>query len=325
MEGLVGQVGRMCLAVVGLWAGARLLVDSAVRLAQRVGLAEITIGLTIVALGTSAPELVVTADAAVKGLGDIAVGNVLGSNIYNLAFVLGFIALVRPVQVRNGLLKRDGLALLASTVIAGLAVVDLTVTRIEGGILLALLVGYTIYLLRTGQAAEDDTTEATVSDAVTSDLTDRVSTRWRDPVLLLVGLAVVLVSGDTLVRAATTLASDVGISKWVIGGTIVAAGTATPEVAISLVALRRGSQGISIGNIVGSNVFNLLGVLGVGAVLRPLSVSDAALYTLGWLLVVSALVVATLRTGRVLSRVEGALFALSEVLRWVLGLSDLLG
>jgi cation:H+ antiporter len=143
--------------------------------------------------------------------------------------------------------------------------------------------------------------------------------------LAVAGLAVVLVSGDLLVGAATELARGAGVSEWVIGGTIVAAGTSTPEFAVSLVAMRSGRLGISVGNVVGSNVFNVLGVLGLAALLRPLAVGGGALETTAWLVVVSVVMVAALWTGRKLSRPEGALFALSEAVRWVLGLLGLLG
>jgi len=339
---LVVQVGVIVGTVVGLGVGARLLVDAVVRLARRVGLSELTIGLTIVAAGTSTPELVVTTDAALKGLGDIAVGNIIGSNIYNLAFILGVVSLVRVVPIERSLVHRDGLALVASTALGGVVLLDGAVTRPEGAAFVGLFVVYTAYLLRTGGEADteppagpeeeraDGTEPApdegrTGPDAdppagVPASLTDRVSFPGRDVVFVVVGLAVVLVSGNLLVGAASSLARGAGVSEWVIGGTIVAAGTSTPEFAVSLVAMRSGRIGVSVGNIVGSNVFNMLGILGLAAVVQPLAVGDAALWTLAWLAVVSVVMVAALWTGRQLSRPEGGLFALSEAIRWVLGL-----
>nr|WP_234953603.1 hypothetical protein [Salella cibi] len=127
-------------------------------------------------------------------------------------------------------------------------------------------------------------------------------------------------SGDFMVVATSELARGAGISEWVIGGTIVAAGTSTPEFAVSLVAIQRGSLGVSVGNVVGSNIYNVTGILGVAAVVRPLGVSGVALETFAWLAVVSLLMVAALWTGRVLSRLEGGLFTASEIIRWVLGI-----
>jgi cation:H+ antiporter len=154
-------------------------------------------------------------------------------------------------------------------------------------------------------------------------LTERVAFPGRDVVLVVVGLAVVLVSGDLLVGAATELARGAGVSEWVIGGTVVAAGTSTPEFAVSLVAMRGGRLGVSVGNVVGSNVFNVLGVMGLAAAIRPLSLTAPVTATVAWLTVVSVVMVAALWTGRKLSRAEGGLFAASEVVRWAAGLLGL--
>jgi cation:H+ antiporter len=312
------QVAVIVLSVLGLWVGARLLVDAVVRLARRFGLSDLVIGLTIVAAGTSTPELAVSVDAALKGLGDIAVANVLGSNIYNLAFILGVVSLLRVLPIDRSLLHRDGVALLASTVLCGLVVFDLRVTRAEGALVLGLFALYTASLLRASQSstAEADAAEPAAIPEVAPD----VSFRGRDALLLLGGLGIVLVSGDYMVLAASELARGVGISEWVIGGTIVAAGTSTPEFAVSLVAIRRGSLGVSVGNVIGSNIYNVTGILGVAALVRPLGFGDAALGTFAWLLGVTVVVVAALWTGRALSRPEGALLTTSELVRWVLGI-----
>jgi cation:H+ antiporter len=317
------QLGIVIASVGGLWVGARLLVDSVVRLARRVGLSELTIGLTVVAAGTSTPELVVTADAALKGLGDIAVGNVVGSNIYNLAFVLGVVSLLRVVPIERSLVHRDGVALVVSTLLGAYAVSDGLVTRLDGAVLVGLFVVYTAFLLRGGTDASQSADPTADPPGVATAVTERVEFRGRDAVLLVAGLAVVLVSGDLMVGAASGLARGAGISEWVIGGTIVAAGTSTPEFAVSLVAMRRGRLGVSVGNVVGSNVFNLLVIMGVGALVRPLSLSGSIGLSLGWLLAVSVAMVAALWTGRRLSRPEGGLFAGSEVVRWVVGLLGL--
>ncbi|WP_049967773.1 sodium:calcium antiporter [Haloferax prahovense] len=319
--GPVVQIGVIFVSVLGLWVGARLLVDAAVRSARRFGLSELTIGLTIVAIGTSTPELSVAVDAAYKGLGDIAVANVLGSNIYNLAFVLGVISLLRVIPVAESLVYRDGLALLASTLPGGLVLFDLRVTRLEGVLLVGAFVAYTAYLLRGSQSDGDGATDQSLGDGgVTRPITERIDFPGRDAVFLLGGLGLVLVSGDYMVLAASGLARGAGVSEWVIGGTIVAAGTSTPEFAVSLVALRQRSFGVSVGNVVGSNILNITGIVGVAAVASPLAVSGSALGTFAWLVAVTLLIVAALWTGRVLSRLEGAFFATSEVTRWILGL-----
>ncbi|MFC7128310.1 calcium/sodium antiporter [Haloferax chudinovii] len=323
--GPVVQIGVVLVSVLGLWVGARLLVDAAVRSARRFGLSELTIGLTIVAIGTSTPELSVAVDAAYKGLGDIAVANVLGSNIYNLAFVLGVISLVRVIPVAESLVSRDGVALLASTVLGGVVLFDLRVTRLEGAVLVGAFVAYTAFLLRGSQTGADGPTDHSTDQSlgdggVTRPITGRIDFPGRDAVFLAGGLALVLVSGDYMVLAASELARGAGVSEWVIGGTIVAAGTSTPEFAVSLVALRQRSLGVSVGNVVGSNILNITGIVGVAAVASPLAVSASALGTFAWLAAVTLLLVAALWTGRALSRLEGAFFATSEVTRWILGL-----
>ncbi|WP_435364079.1 calcium/sodium antiporter [Haloarchaeobius sp. DYHT-AS-18] len=324
--GPIVQIGVILLSILGLWIGAQLLVDAVVRLARRFGLSDLTIGLTIVAMGTSTPELAVSVDAALKGTGDIAVANVLGSNIYNLAFVLGVMSLLKVIPIAESLVHRNGAALLGSTLVGGIVISDLTITRLEGTLLAGVFVAYTVYLLRATQTDSATPTGQVSGDGgVVSAATERVTFRGRDVGLLLGGLALVLVSGDYMVVAASELARGVGISEWVIGGTIVAAGTSTPEFAVSLIAIQRGSLGVSVGNVLGSNIYNLTGILGVAAVVRPLAVSGLALETFAWLAGISLLIVAALWTDRVLSRLEGALLATSEIVRWALGMLGIVG
>ena len=333
--GTTVQLGVLVATVGGLWLGARLLVDSVVRLARRLGLSELIIGLTIVAAGTSTPELVVSADSALKGLGNIAVGNIVGSNIYNLAFILGVVSLVRFVPIERSLVHRDGAVLLASTLVGAGVLFDLRILRLEGAVLATLFVAYTAYLLRTGSETAGDepasadaptaTDGADPATAIPTALTERVAFRGRDAFFFVLGLAVILVSGDLMVSAASTLARGAGISESVIGGTIVAAGTSTPEFAVSLVAIRQGRLGVSVGNVVGSNVFNMLGILGLSAMFRPLTFDAVMLESVAWLVAIVVVMVAALWTGRQLSRAEGGLFTASEVGRWVLGLLGLVG
>ncbi|NKE37368.1 calcium/sodium antiporter [Natronococcus sp. JC468] len=319
--GVAVQIGIILVSVLGLWIGARLLVDAVIRLARRFGLPELVIGLTIVAMGTSTPELSVSVDAAFKGLGDIAVANVLGSNIYNLAFILGVISMLKVIPIGELLVHRDGTALLTSTLIGGIVLFDLQISRVEGALLVGLFVAYTAYLLRTDHTEPETNPNQLLGEGrVTRPVTERVTFRGRDVMFLLGGLALVLVSGDYMVLAASELARGAGISEWIIGGTIVAAGTSTPEFAVSLVAIQRGSLGVSVGNVVGSNVFNITGIMGVAAVVRPLMVSGTALETLAWLTGIVLLMLVSFWTGRVLSRLEGALFTTSEIIRWILGL-----
>jgi len=322
-SGPAGQVLIVGVTILGLWLGARLLVDAVVRLARRFGVAELTIGLTVVAMGTSTPELVVSTDAALARLGDIAVGNVVGSNVYNLAFILGVVSLLRVIPVERSLVHRDGVALVLATLVGFALLFDRQVTRGEGVVLVGLFVLYTLYLIRDerdGPSIETEYGPSHLLDDVT-----HVSFRGRDALVLVSGLVLVLASGHFMVVAASDLARTAGISDWVIGGTIVAAGTSTPEFAVSLVAFRKGHVGMSVGNVVGSNIFNVLGIMGLAAAVQPLAVGGNAIETLAWLTAITLLMVAALWSGRKLSRVEGALFAVSELLRWGLGLLRIFG
>jgi cation:H+ antiporter len=216
MAEAIVDVVVLLASVVGLWVGARSLVDAAVPLARRVGPSDLVVSLTVVAADTSSPELVVTVDAALWGLGNIAVG----SSLFNLTLVLGLVAFAGSIAVRRRLVHRDGVALLAGTFVATATLLDRTVTRWEGLLLVGLLVAYAAYLLRRGRAR---TGPDGSSGVVASRVTQRVSFRGRDALLLAGGLAVVLASGHFLVLSASSLARAAGVSEWVIGGTVVAA------------------------------------------------------------------------------------------------------
>ncbi|MBO9362693.1 MAG: sodium:calcium antiporter [Thermoflexus sp.] len=292
------------LCVLVLWGGAVWIVESAARIARRLGMSELVIGLTIVAVGTSSPEFAVTIGAALKGQGDISVGNVIGSNIFNLGFILGGVAVVRAIATSRTMVVRDGGVLIAITMLLLLFLLDLYIARWEGMILLALLVLYIASLLYFREPIED---------------TPPGEFRWYEVPRLLIGLALVVGGGHFLVEAAVALARTVGISEWAIGVTIVAAGTSAPEFATSLVAVFRGRHGISAGNLIGSDIFNLLGVLGLAAAIRPITV-DPSVYSSLWVLagMVVLVVVFLMRTGWVLSRWEGALLVLINLVRWIL-------
>jgi cation:H+ antiporter len=308
---VAASLALIVLSVLALWAGARAFVDGAVRLARRIGLSELVIGLTIVAVGTSLPELVVTGRAALAGASDIAVGNVVGSNVYNLAFVLGLIALISPVAVSRPLVRRDGPALLGATLLAALVLRNLEVTRLEGFVLVAGLIAYLIVLARAGGDPGPGSDGEAAADRRFGAI---------DAGRLVGGLALVLVGGHLLVVAATDLARAAGIAEWAIGATVVAAGTSTPELVVSVVAITGGRVGVSVGNLLGSSVFNVLGVLGVAGLFGPLTVAPAALADVGWLSVLTLVVVLALWSGHRLSRAEGGLLLATEALRWLLEL-----
>lgn len=308
MMELFVQAALFVVSILGLWFGAEWLVSGSAAIARRFGISELVIGLTVVAFGTGLPEAVVTLDAVVTGHTDIAVGNVVGSNIVNIAVVLGVVSLIRAAPVSRSLVRRDGVALVVTTLLAVIAAADGGFSRLEGGLLVTLWLGYLWWLFRNHGSGPKQASEETSSRA---GLTATGK--------LVIGLVVVVASGALLVDAATTLARTFGISEWTIGATIVAVGTSTPELVVSLLAVLRGRAGLSLGNVIGSNIVNLFGVLGIAAVVQPISVNAAAFGGLLWLLALVGVFVVALWTGHRLSRLEGSALLSSEVVRWVLG------
>jgi cation:H+ antiporter len=290
--------------ILGLWWGAVWVVEAASRIAKRLGISELIIGLTVVAMGTSAPEFAVTVGAALKGQGDISIGNVVGSNIFNLGFILGGVALVRAITTSRSLVYRDGTVMIGITFLLLFFLRDLTMDRWEGGILFLLLFIYIGYLIYSREPLEEDIPEGDF--------------QWMDIPRLLAGLALIVTSGHYLVESASSLARAVGVSEWVIGVTIVAAGTSAPELVTSLIAILRGHYGISAGNLIGSDIFNLLGVLGLAALLKPMSIDSSAYSSLYILSGMVIMVVIMMRTGWKLSRWEGGILVGINIIRWIM-------
>ena len=286
-----------------LWQGSHWLVDSAVRIARKLRMSDLAIGLTIVAMGTSAPEFAVTINAAIRGLPDISVSNVVGSNIFNLGFILGGCAAIRNIITTPSLVWRDGLFLLATSSVLALFLGDLTLVPQEALVLLAALIVYVSYLFLKRAHVEKKEREENAT--------------WKDIPLLFGGIIAIASGGHLLVWSAVSLARACGISEWVIGVTIVAAGTSAPEFAASLVAALKGRYSISAGNLIGSDLFNLLGVLGLAGTLRPLTIDAAGLGSLYVLVGMVLLVVVFMRTGFRVSRAEGFALVGLNLIRWI--------
>jgi cation:H+ antiporter len=335
------DVAVVAVCAVGLWFGARWLVEGATGVARRLGVAEATIGLTVVAVGTSAPEFAVTGGAALAGRGDVAVGNVVGSNLFNLGVVLGLVALFGRLEVRRELVHRDGAALAAAVVALGVFLLDLRLSRVEGVVLLAGLVAYLAVLVarrprpphpapapRTADGGAAAGRDVDVDDdldagagagsrgAGESGPTSAGRSAARDVLELAGGLVTVLVAANLLVGSAVDLARLLGVSDWVVGVTVVAVGTSLPELATALVAAGRGRGDLSAASLVGSDLFNVLGVLGLAALLSPVTVAPDALPGLAWLGLAVAVALAVLWTGRALTRREGALLLSLALVRW---------
>jgi cation:H+ antiporter len=294
--------GTMLLGLVALMLGAEGFVRGAAALARHFGVPPIVVGLTVVAYGTSMPELVVSAVAGLEGRSAIALGNVVGSNIANIGLILGITALIAPPQVDGSLLRRELPWLGASALAIPLLLLDSTIARIEAGL---LLLGAVIFTMRTVRGARD---EAAGADGAAAPVAQAGGARpvVRAVALTVGGLGVLLAGGRLFVDGATALATAFGISERIIGLTVVAVGTSLPELAASVVAAWRGFASLAVGNVIGSNIFNVLFVLGGAGAMAPIA-GDLRAQTADMLLLLAftALAAFVMRGARRISRVEG--------------------
>ena len=289
--------------LVLLYFGAEGLVRGAASLALRAGITPLVVGLTVVAFGTSAPEMVVSTKAAWLGQGGIAVGNVVGSNIFNIAVILGLSALLRPMVVRMQLLLFDMPLVILASLVALLFLRDDQLARPEAALLFAGIIADTainIILARREKSREI----ASEFAEGTPHASGRLAV---DLLYVLGGLALLVLGARLFVAAAVELARMWGVSEAVIGLTIVAAGTSLPELATSILAAARKQDDIAIGNIVGSNVFNLLAILGAAGLVRPLEASGIGAMDLGMMVLTALVLLPMMRTRMMLGRWEGAL------------------
>lgn len=298
------------LVVVGiglLGYGADVLVRGAVTIAKAARIPAAVIGLTIVSMGTSLPELTVSVAAALKGSADLGIGNVVGSNIFNIGIVLGLTALMAPMRVHSSAVRLEWPFMFIANFQLLLLARDGVIDRLEGAFFVIGIALFTAYVVRIGRS-ELGSEEA-------ADLHETVSAKTAAPeaqavgvalMLLAAGVALLVLGGNVLLKGAIDLATAAGMSERVIGLTIVAAGTGAPEVATSLVAARKGQGEIALGNVIGSNIFNILGILGVSALITPLAVSEAMLQSdFIWMLGLSFLLFPLMRSGSVVARAEG--------------------
>jgi len=302
-------VRHLAVLLIGgtlLYFGAAWLVRGAAGIATKLRVPPLIVGLTVVAYGTSAPELVVGISAALEGRGEIAFGNAVGSSIANLGLILGATAILSPPRVDATLIRREVPILVASALVVPVLLLDDRLGRAEGTILLLAAAVYTLVMIRNTRAdaaaAEEVAEEARAASA--SPLADSMP---RLAVIGLVGLGLLVLGGDWFVDGASDLARSAGVPERIVGLTVVAIGTSLPELATSLVAARRGHSDIAVGNVIGSNVFNVLLILGASGVAGPLDVAlrDARL-DLGGLVLITFLAAAFLRGDRKISRAEGA-------------------
>jgi cation:H+ antiporter len=300
--------------LIGLVAGAELLVRGASRLALSFGISPLVVGLTIVAFGTSAPEMAVSTGAVLSGQTDIAIGNVVGSNIFNVLFILGVAALITPLVVNIQLIRQEVPIMIGASLLLLLLGLDGKLGFLDGAILFTLLIVYTVFLIVQSRA---ETRSA--QDEYAAELQPAAPGGWdaRLPVQLLliaVGLGLLVLGSDWLVTASTIFAKALGVSDLVIGLTIVAAGTSMPEVATSVMAAIKGERDIAVGNVVGSSTFNILGCLGLSGLVSGdlgLVMPAAILHFDIWVMIAVALAcLPVFMTGREIARWEGGVFLL---------------
>jgi cation:H+ antiporter len=304
------QILILIASLVVLGFSANYLVNASIKISRRWNVSEMFIGLTLVSMGTSAPEIAVSVFAALKGEGDMSVGNVIGSNIFNLGFILGLVAIIAPQAIPKKMVYRDGLFLLMATIILLLFMSDLKIVFWEGLIMLAALISYiSVLWIKKDLPAEDETGGAKAK-------------RW-DYLIFLISLIALIKSADFTVSAAVYIAEYFKISAWAIGATIVAAGTSLPEVATSVIATLKKKFGLSVGNVIGSDIFNTFGIIGISSVIAPITLRAQhqilgmadSIFSVLILVSTIILILIFMRSGWKITRKEGLVLFIIAILR----------
>ncbi len=307
------SLGLIVLGLIFLVWGADRFVAGASATARNFGVSPLIIGLTVIGFGTSAPEMVVSAVAAFKGNPGLAVGNAVGSNIANIALIIGISAMIVPLHIQSSVLKREYPVLIVVTLLSLVLMFDLFLGRTNGIILLIALFAMTTTMAFIGMNdGENDIIEDEYASEIPSDMSTRVALGWT-----LLGMIILPISSQILVLGAVDIATRLGVSDVVIGLTIVAIGTSLPELAASIAAVIKKEHDLVVGNIIGSNMFNLLGVLGIAATIAPTPVSDVVLYRDMLFMTVLTVILLLMSFGRdgkgIIHRWEGVLLFISFV------------
>ena len=305
---MLEQVLMFVLGLVVLVVGADVMVRGASRLAVSFGVSPLVVGLTVVAFGTSAPEMAVSVGSALAGTPDLAIGNVVGSNIANVLLILGISALITPLLVDEQIIRQEIPIMIGASALLVVMALDGNIGLLESIVLFALVIAYTVFLVIQSRRAS----KAVQDEFETGIPTSTWDSHWAVQIgLIAAGLAMLVVGADWLVDAAVAFARAFGVSDLVIGLTVVAVGTSMPEIATSIVAAMRGQRDIAVGNVVGSNVFNILAVLGAAGIASGagLPVSEAARnFDLWVMLAVAFACLPIMITGREIARWEGVVF-----------------
>lgn len=293
-----------------LYFGAQELIRGGAALALRLGLSALAVGLTVIAYGTSSPEMVVSVQAAASGNGAISIGNVVGSNICNILLILGLAAAIAPVTAHVQIIRREIPVMIAASVLIAALLWDGSLGRIDGAVLFAGVVAYTYLTLRDARRAHAASVEAEFKEELPE---TKGLGSWAAAGLVVLGLGLLILGSNLFVNGAVTLAEGWGVSQGVIGLTIVAVGTSLPELATSVMASAKGESDVAVGNVVGSNIFNILGILGLAALVQPMDSTGIRhsdlLFMLGVAVVLLPLVKARGKVGRLEGLVMLAAYA----------------
>jgi len=306
MPHIAVDVGVLVVGIVVLYFGAEWLVVGAVRLAASLDVSPMVVGLTVVSFGTSAPELVVCGVAALRGDSDLAIGNVIGSNLANIGLILGLTAVVTPLAVQSRVVFREMPVMILVTLGLYPLTLDGGLSRFDGVVLLLVLVAYLRFVFRSIRKEPPDIV-GEYEHFVRATSLGRPSVRRKDILLILTGCVFLVCGGYAIVEGAVGVATSLGISQVVIGLSVVAVGTSLPELATSLVAAARCETDIAVGNVIGSNIFNIAAILGFSSLLGPIAIPQHVLVReLPALVVMSALLLPFLRSDWRVERWEGA-------------------
>ena len=288
--------------------GADLFVEGAASIARRFHVPAMVIGLTIVAMGTSAPEAAVSITSSLAGQNDMSVANVVGSNFFNILVVLGVSAIIANLPVQEGTIKKDAPFLLIVSTLLLIFGLNLNISRIEGLILLAV---FTYFLIDTVKSAKKGSQENSNEVATTMDVeADEDSSMLKTILLSIIGIVGIVLGGDMVVDSATNIATSFGMSANLVGLTIVAVGTSLPEFVTSVVAIKKGETEIAIGNVIGSNIFNILLVLGLSATISPIVISTFALIDVVFMVAITVLLYLFMKKENSIVKSQGIIFLL---------------
>ena len=298
------SVFLLVVGLIVLVVGGELLVRGAASIALRLRLSPLVVGLTIVAFGTSAPELFISVQAALEGSPDLAMGNVIGSNICNLALVLGITAVITPVPVRNDSLKIDWPMTMGSSLLLYLIVRDNLINWPEGLLFLAILITYTYFIIRRSRKVTKSEEEL----AEELELPVQTANAWKDVLFIGIGTAGLALGADWFVDGAKDIAISFGVSERIVGITVLALGTSLPELVTAVVAAMKKETDIALGNLLGSNIFNILSILGITSVIASIRVNDVIIHSdMIWMLLITFLILPMMLYRKVVKRVEGAI------------------